>query len=67
MRRLMLLLVAVGFLGSLGGCKLIQAHGVCDCDDDNHCQNRAPWVQHGVPIVPATELVPVPTKEGKKL
>ena len=69
MRRLMLL-VAVGILGSLAGCKLIHSHGVCDCEDDDHCYTRAPWIRLAPPTSAPTEAIPTPpTKmpDGKKL
>jgi hypothetical protein len=60
MRRMMFLLVAVSFLGSLAGCKLMHSHGVCDCEQDNHCADRAPWVRTGPPITMASEPIATP-------
>jgi len=62
MRRMMFLLVAVSFLGSLVGCKLIHTHGVCDCEEDNNCRDRSPWVQFAAPTTTSSEAVPVPKK-----
>lgn len=70
MRRAMLSLVAVGFLTVLAGCKITQAHGVCDCDIDNHCYTRTPWPIAGAPVVlPAVpaEPIPAPGKAPGKL
>jgi hypothetical protein len=66
MRRMLLLLV-VGLIGCVAGCKHSQSHGVCDCIEDNHCAERAPWLLHGTPTTTETVVVP-PTKlpEGKK-
>ena len=85
MRRFMLLLIAVGSLGSLvgcnscgrGGCSGLGGgsgshsvmHGICDCELDNHCRDRSPWVQMGVPVTQASEAVPAPPMklpDGKK-
>ena len=74
MRRLLFSFLAVGLLGSLGCCHT-HSHGVCDCENDNHCESRAPWIQHGGAVIhssaPTTIPEPVvvpPTKlpDGKK-
>jgi hypothetical protein len=62
MRRMLFLLVAVSFLGSLVGCKLMHSHGVCDCEEDYHCADRAPWVRMAPPITTPAEAVPAPKK-----
>lgn len=62
MRRMMFLLVAVSLLGSLAGCKLTHSHGVCDCYEDNHCADRAPWVQIAPTVTSPSEAVPAPKK-----
>jgi hypothetical protein len=66
MRRLLFLLIACGLLGSVAGCNLTHTHGICDCDIDDHCLERAPWLRTGVPSV--GETVPLPSKlpDGKK-
>jgi hypothetical protein len=69
MRRLMLLLVAVGLLGSLAGCHHVYSHGKCDCEFDDHCLERSPWLRTGVPIsspAPETVLPPMKLPEAKK-
>jgi hypothetical protein len=57
------------------------AHGVCDCEYDDYCSSRSPWLRHGVstpgmPVVttgPVSEGIPPPTSKslpelkGKKL
>ena len=67
MRRLMLLLAVVGFIGSLAGCRIMRTHGVCDCAEDNHCAERAPWLRTEAPSAPEKVTNP-PSKlpEGKK-
>jgi hypothetical protein len=67
MRTWMLMIVAVGLLTTLMGCKSGHSHGVCDCDPDNHCYTRTPWPI--APGGPAGEQVHPPTKlpDGKKL
>jgi hypothetical protein len=69
MRRLMLLLVAVSVLGTLSGCCGHSfSHGVCDCEQDNHCAERAPWLQTAAPISGETiNTAPAKLPEGKKL
>jgi len=62
MRRMMFWLVAVSFLSSLVGCELIHSHGVCDCEEDNHCRDRSPWVQIVAPSTTKSEAVPAPKK-----
>ena len=76
MRRTLFSLIAVGLLGTLGCCHT-HSHGICDCENDNHCESRAPWIQHGGAgtiihssantTMPETVVVP-PTKlpDGKK-
>ncbi|MBM3995514.1 MAG: hypothetical protein FJ303_15365 [Planctomycetes bacterium] len=78
MRNWMFVLVAVGMLASLVGCqcgsscrggwtpggRAINAHGICDCEDDNYCASRAPWLQGA----PAETVLTPPAKlpDGKK-
>jgi hypothetical protein len=58
--RQVLFVVAVGLLSSLAGC-CHSSHGICDCQYDNHCADRAPWILHG-PVVsqPAGEVITIP-------
>lgn len=63
MRRMMCWMVAVGFMVSLAGCRIMHAHGICDCEEDDHCVTRQPWVQHGTHAAPvAPELIQPPAK-----
>jgi hypothetical protein len=62
MRRLMLLLVAWSFIGVLSGCHCVFTHGICDCDYDDHCASRSPWIRTGMLATPV-EAVPAPAKE----
>ena len=67
MRRMMLILVALSFIGPLAGCRT--SHGVCDCEHDDHCSTRAPWLGHGS-VAPAGEMIVAPAtalRDGKKL
>ncbi len=67
MRRMMLWLIAVGFLGTLAGCRTMHAHGVCDCEEDNHCASRQPWLQHVTPASAETiQTPPMKLPEAKK-
>jgi hypothetical protein len=67
--------LAVALLGSLGCCH--HSHGVCDCEEDNYCASRAPWIQHGgagggviqssAPMsIPEVVVPPTKLPEGKK-
>jgi hypothetical protein len=61
MRRLMLLVIAVGFFSSLAGCQCRSfSHGVCDCEYDNHCASRAPWLKDTPPVT--SERIQPPTR-----
>ena len=55
--------IVVGFLGSLAGCELIHSHGICDCEEDNHCAERSPWVQFAAPSTIVSE--PIKTAPAK--
>ena len=75
MRRTMLFLLAVSFLGSMTGCCLTQTHGMCDCDFEDHCSSRAPWTRYGPQVAPqvapTSEAIPAPIPakalpDGKK-
>jgi hypothetical protein len=75
MRRLLFMLVSVTLLTMLAGCQgIFHAHGVCDCEDDEYCSSRSPWVHgaHMVPAIPLTttlpaEAVPAPAPMPAKL
>jgi hypothetical protein len=75
MRRLMLSMLVVSALISMVGCQCIWTHGICDCEPDEYCSSRSPWIMHGstaaVPsyTVPATipESLPAPMPGTKKL
>jgi hypothetical protein len=64
-------------LGSLAGCKVSHAHGVCDCEFDDYCSSRSPWVRFGpagldvpvaaVPVTPAPGADFVPPAPAKSL
>jgi hypothetical protein len=68
MRRLMLMLIAIGLLGgSLAGCHTAHSRGICDCEEDDHCLERQPWLRLGVPST--SESIPTPPSklpDGKK-
>lgn len=67
MRRLLFSFLGVGFIVSLAGCHITQSHGVCDCDVDNHCYTRSPWLRQTPPTM-ESEPIESPAKlpEGKK-
>lgn len=46
MRRLLFSLLALSYAGMLTGCSWIHSHGVCDCEVEDPCCNRAPWVNY---------------------
>lgn len=60
MRRVLYSLMAAGLVGLFAGC--CHTHGVCDCDVDDYCYTRQPWIHH--PPIPAAlpgHSVAVPT------
>jgi hypothetical protein len=69
MRRMMVFLVGVSLLSMLAGCNCFHSHGICDCEDDDHCSSRSPWIRgNGMPAaesMPAPEALKLP--DGKKL
>ena len=70
MRRLMLLLVGVSLLTMLAGCNCFHSHGICDCEYDDHCASRSPWIRPMAPApesIPAPEPAPMKLPDGKKL
>ena len=44
MRRLFFCLLALTMTGMLQGCR--HTAGVCDCEYDDPCASRSPWIQH---------------------
>jgi hypothetical protein len=52
MRTLIVSAVLV-FLGSLVGCGHTHSHGICDCEFEDYCTSRSPWVRGGVMVAPA--------------
>ena len=46
---------------------LAHSHGICDCEYDDYCSSRSPWVRHGgvtpvgLPVAPV-EPIPAPSK-----
>jgi hypothetical protein len=71
MRHWMLSIVVLSMLISMVGCKCHpHMHGICDCDYDDHCVTRAPWLRNGgAPVyesipAPATKLPEVKTKHN---
>jgi hypothetical protein len=66
MRRLLFSALALSWLGLLTGCHCITSHGVCDCDIDDHCASRQPWVAMGAAPALGTpvEYAPAPLPKG---
>jgi hypothetical protein len=63
MRRVLYSLVAVGLFGMLAGC--CHTHGVCDCDYDDHCYTRQPWIGHsGATAAAISHAMPIPVRTG---
>lgn len=75
--RILILTVAALVLGSLSGCKWAHSHGICDCEFDDYCASRAPWVRgngvHASPEegyhapAPVTAPATLPEVKSKKL
>jgi hypothetical protein len=76
MRRLLLSILGLCGLG-LVGCHHVCSHGACDCEFDDHCCTRAPYIHYGAPVIGVTpvapvapvtpiETVPAPTKQAPK-
>ncbi len=62
MRRLMFMLVSVSLLTMLAGCcSAFHSHGICDCEEDDWCASRSPWVRTGSPAPAPVESLPAPT------
>ena len=59
MRRVLFGLLAAGLAGIVAGC--CHSHGNCDCDVDDYCSSRAPWLTHdqGVSLESSTAVIPV--------
>ena len=70
MRRFMLSLCALSLLGAMVGCKGTRWRGACDCEFDDHCCTRQPWVSQSPPggifvAPPAGSVVsPAPVHHG---
>jgi hypothetical protein len=63
--RTILMTAALLVLGSLAGCCHRHSHGICDCEYDDYCLSRSPWVRGNVMVTPppaAGEKVPPPAK-----
>jgi hypothetical protein len=75
--RFLFMSVAMVIIGSLAGCcsggsgGRGHMHGICDCEYEDYCSSRAPWIRMGGHITtsPIAEPVPPPAKlpDGKKL
>ena len=52
-----------GVGGLAGGVSLTHSHGICDCQGDDHCSSRAPWIRLGFQA-PA-ESLPLPMPAAK--
>jgi len=55
--------------GRCGAGDRSHSHGICDCEHDDYCSSRTPWVRHGYTGIatpasaPITEVIPAaPTK-----
>ena len=45
------------------------AHGICDCEYDDYCTSRSPWIRvsasqpiQSAPTIPSSEPIPAPAK-----
>ena len=61
MRHLTLIAAAM-FLACLAGCKHSHSHGICDCELDDHCSSRSPWIRYSPALDPPVETAPAPAK-----
>lgn len=67
--------IAASVLVGLSGCHWMHSHGVCDCEYDDYCTSRTPWVRStGMPppVVsstpgPISEPIPAPAPAPSKL
>jgi hypothetical protein len=50
--RTFLMTAALVAIGSLAGCMHTHSHGICDCDLDDHCTSRSPWVRTNTMAAP---------------
>jgi hypothetical protein len=56
-----------GRFGGNGG-DAIHRHGICDCEEDDHCATRMPWLRMSMGhAVEPSEPLPAPTKLPKGL
>ena len=51
MRTLIVSAVLV-LVGSLVGCCASHSHGICDCEFEDYCTSRSPWVRGSVMAAP---------------
>jgi hypothetical protein len=64
---MLMLTAAAVILGSLVGCHSVCSHGICDCEYDDYCASRSPWMRGNVMVAPPggvapAERVPAPSK-----
>jgi hypothetical protein len=55
--------------GGCGNGRFAHTHGVCDCEMDDHCSSRSPWIRNASPASPpAAEVVQPPANlpDGNK-
>ncbi len=79
MRRLILSLLCVSWLAIFAGChstcnqgcnKGCHAgctHGVCDCEFEDHCSSRTPWVRHAPLVALGSPIEAIPAPPAKAL
>jgi len=72
--RATILAIAASVLVGLSGCHWMHSHGVCDCEFDDYCSSRTPWVRStGMPpaivngTIPSTPSEPIPAPAPSKL
>jgi hypothetical protein len=42
-------------------------HGVCDCEVDEYCSSRAPWIRMAPPVVLGAPIEAIPAPPAKAL
>jgi len=64
----MLSIFVVGALISLVGCSNCNfTHGICDCQVDDYCTSRSPWLRYNSTPTDVVETIPAPaTPEIRK-
>jgi hypothetical protein len=57
-----------GCAGGGSGAGWCKGHGICDCEMEDYCSSRSPWIRNGYSAAPPVEVIQPPAKlpDGKK-